>query len=141
MEGSDLYGFIPYSRNGGHTWQVTTIAGSVQMSGLVLENQRDGWVTDISSNYKKVEYKTTDGGIKWQRSGHRPKITVPSTVSGISASTRGTVPAGLTIKYAIRFPGGLTWAQATGPAVGPYYPTYLLRLTADGRAWTTVPGR
>jgi photosystem II stability/assembly factor-like uncharacterized protein len=139
MEGGDLFGFLPYSRDGGHSWQIARITGSVQMSSLVFENPRDGWVTDTTSTYKQVQYRTTDGGMRWRRSGHRPKITVPSTVSGVRAPTHGSVPAGLKIRSAVRSPGGLSWALASGPAIASYFPTYLLRSTNGGQVWTTVP--
>lgn len=138
MEGGDLYGFLPYSRDGGNSWHTARIAGSVQMSSLVFANQRDGWVTDTTSKYKQVQYQTTDGGIRWRRSGHRPNITVPLAVSGVRVSTHGSVPAGLKIRSAVRSPGGLSWALAWGPSIGSYFPTYLLRSTNGGQAWTTV---
>lgn len=138
MEGSDLFGFLPYSRDGGHRWRVARIAGSTQMSNLVFVNPRHGWVTDTTSKYRRVQYRTTDGGTTWRRSGRRPRLTVPSTVSGVRAPTHGSVPAGLKITTAVRSPGGLSWALASGPAIGSYFPTYLLRSTNGGRAWTTV---
>jgi photosystem II stability/assembly factor-like uncharacterized protein len=138
MEGGHLFGFLPYSRDGGHSWQFARITGTVQMSGLVFGNQRDGWVTGTTSNYKQVQYRTTDGGMSWRRSGRRPKITVPAAVSGMRASTHGSVPADLKITSAVRSPGGPSWALASGPAIGSYCPTYLLRSNDGGRAWTAV---
>lgn len=140
MEGSHLFGFLPYSRDGGRSWQISKITGSAQMSNLVFANPRDGWVTNATADFKqKVQYRTVDGGRTWHRSGHRPKITVPSTVSGVRAPIRGTVPAGLKIQYGVRSPGGPSWALASGPAIGSYFPTYLLRSKDGGRTWTTVP--
>jgi photosystem II stability/assembly factor-like uncharacterized protein len=139
MEGDERFGFLPYSRDGGRSWQIARIAGSVQMPNLVFENPRDGWVTATAPNFKKVQYRTVDGGRTWHRSGHRPKVTVPSTVSGVRASAHGAVPAGLKITDAVRSPGGPSWAQASGPTIGSYFPTYLLRSTDGGRAWTIVP--
>lgn len=141
MEGSDLFGFLPYSRDGGRSWHIARIGGSTQMSNLVFQNRRDGWVTDSTSNYKQVQYRTTDGGLRWRRSGPRPRIAVPPTVSGLKLSTNGAAPAGLRIRDALRSPGGPSWALASGPATGSYYPTYLLRSTNSGRNWTTVPTR
>jgi photosystem II stability/assembly factor-like uncharacterized protein len=141
MEGGHLFGFLPYSRDGGHSWQFARITGAVQMSSLVFVNPRDGWVTDTTSDYKQVQYKTTDGGMSWRRSGRRPKITVPPAVSGVRASAHGSVPAGLKITSAVRSPGGPSWALASGHAIGSYYPTYLLRSTDGGQAWTAVPSR
>lgn len=138
MEGSDLFGFLPYSRNGGRTWHTSRIPGSIQMSNLVFKNQHDGWVTDTTAKQKQVQYRTTDGGTRWHRFGPRPKITIPATVSGVKAPTHGSVPAGLKIRSAIRAPGGPSWALASGPATGSYYPTYLLRSTDDGQTWMTV---
>jgi len=138
MEGSDLYGFLLYSRDGGHSWHTARIAGSVQMSSVVFENQRDGWVTDTTSKYKQIQYETTDGGIRWRRSGHRPKITVPAAVSGVRVYTHGSVPAGLKLRSAVRSPAGLFWALAWGPSTSSYFPTYLLRSTNGGHEWTTV---
>jgi photosystem II stability/assembly factor-like uncharacterized protein len=141
MEGDERFGFLPYSRDGGRSWQIARIPGSVQMSDLVFENQRDGWVTDTTSNQTQVQYRTTDGGVRWRRSGHRPRIKVPLTVTGVEVAKRGSVPAGLKITNAVRSPGGPFWALATGPATGTYFPTYLLRSTNGGHAWTTVPSR
>ena len=109
------------------------------MSGLTFVNRNEGWVTDTTAHFKQVQYKTTNGGATWRRMGRKSAATVPSTVSGIRASRHGTVPAGLKITNAVRSPGGLTWALATGPATGTYYPTYLLRATRSGHAWATVP--
>jgi len=144
MEGDDRFGFVPFSQDGGRIWRVARIAGSVQLSGLVFTNQRDGWVTDTTSRYKQVRYETTDGGVSWQRAGRAPKIKVPSSVSGIRISTDGVAPMGLKLSDAVRSPGGHGWAQATGPAIigpaiGSYYPTYLLESKNDGRSWATVP--
>jgi photosystem II stability/assembly factor-like uncharacterized protein len=139
MEGDDLFGFLPYSRDGGRDWRTARIPGSVQMSNLVFENHRDGWVTDTTAKQKQVQYKTTDGGLRWHRAGPRPRITVPATVSGVKLPKHGSVPAGLKITSAFRSPGGPSWALASGPATGSYYPTYLLRSTDGGHTWTTVP--
>ncbi len=139
MEGGDLFGFLPYSRDGGRVWKIARIAGSVQMSDLVFENARDGWVTDAGPGFKQLHrYRTVDGGVSWQRSGPRPKLTVPPSISGVRVIPRGAVPPGLKIREAVRSPGGLCWAQAGGPATGSYFPTYLLRSTDGGRVWTTV---
>jgi photosystem II stability/assembly factor-like uncharacterized protein len=141
MEGDERFGFLPHSRNGGRSWQIARIPGSVQMSDLVFENQRNGWVTDTTSSQTQVRYRTTDGGVRWRRSGHRPRITVPFTVSGVKVAKRGSMPAGLKITNAVRSPGGSFWALATGPASGTYVPTYLLRSTNGGHTWKTVPSR
>jgi BNR/Asp-box repeat len=141
MEGDERFGFLRCSRDGGRTWRTTRIAGAVQMSGLVFENQRDGWVTVTTAKYQRARYRTTDGGRTWHRSGELPTIAVPRTVSGTRITTHGLAPAGLTVRYAIRFPGGLSWALASGPDLGSYFPTYLLRSTNGGRTWTTVPRR
>jgi photosystem II stability/assembly factor-like uncharacterized protein len=139
MEGDERFGFLLYSRDGGRSWQIARIAGSVQMSNLVFENPRNGWVTNTARDFKKVQYRTVDGGRSWQRSGRRPKLTVPSTLSGVRVSTHGAVPAGLKVTDAVRSPGGLSWALASGPVLGSYFPPYLLRSTNGGQVWTTVP--
>lgn len=141
MEGDTRFGFLPYSRDGGRRWRIARIPGSTQMSSLVFQNPRRGSVTASTSNYKNVQYRTTDGGTTWLRSGHRPKIMVPSTVSGVRVPTHGSVPPGLKIRTAVRSPRGLSWALASGPAIASYFPTYLLRSTNRGRAWTTVTDR
>ena len=139
MEGSDLFGFLPYSQDGGRSWRTARIAWSVQISNVVFDNPRDGWLTDTTSENKHVQYRTTDGGVRWKRSGPRPQITVPYSVSGVYLSTHGTAPRGLKIQDALRAPGGPSWALAAGPVLGSYYPTYLLRSTNNGQTWTTVP--
>ena len=139
MEGDERFGFLPYSRDGGRSWHIARIAASVQISNLAFENPRDGWATDTTAKHEKIQYRTTDGGTSWRHSGHRPKITVPSSVSGVRVATDGSVPAGLKIENAIRSPGGPSWALASGPVLGSYFPTYLLRSTDGGQAWTTLP--
>lgn len=140
MEGDDRFGFVPFSPDGGRTWRFGRIAGSTQMSNLVFNDRRDGWVTDTTSSHKHVRYKTTDGGIAWRRAEGTPKIKVPALVSGVSIPTHGIAPGELKVIDAVRAPGGLAWAQATGPATGLSYPTYLLGSKNDGRSWSTVPG-
>jgi len=50
----------------------------------------------------------------------------------------GHVPKGFRIRHMYFASPSLSWAQATGPQMGDFTPTYLLRTTSRGRTWVTV---
>lgn len=137
LEGSSVFDFLPYSSDGGRVWHSVKFSGF--LSGLVFTNSEDGWVTVASPNGKRTLYASTDGGAEWRRSPRKSGVASRSIV-GTTIPGRGPVPRGLRIRYAIRFPDGLAWAQAWGPALGTFTPMYLLRSNDGGKTWASVTG-
>jgi hypothetical protein len=138
LEGASVFDFLPYSSDGGRVWHSVRFSGA--LSGLGFANPDDGWVMVTSSNGKRMLYASTDGGAEWRRSPRNHRAALPSVV-GSTIPGRGAVPTGLRIRYAIRSPDGLAWAQAWGLTLGTFTPTYLLRSDDGGKTWASVTGR
>lgn len=68
------------------------------------------------------------------------KVVLPPTqkwkMSGINRDA--SVPKGFRIRDLYLASPSLGWAQASGPRVGEFTPTYLLLTTNGGRSWTTI---
>lgn len=139
LEGSSVFDFLPYSSNGGRVWHSVKFPGAV--SGLVFTSSDDGWATVNGVNGRRMVYKSTDGGAAWSVCrGSRGRLCRHPVIARTTIPSRGAVPSGLRIWYAIRAPRGLAWAQAWGPALGNFTPTYLLRSDDGGKTWTSVAG-
>jgi hypothetical protein len=82
---------------------------------------------------------SSSGGMSWavlKDSVSAPPS--PPTMNDSRSLRKGHVPKGLHIQSVYVASPSLAWAQATGPAIGIFTPTYLLRTTSGGESWTAV---
>ena len=80
---------------------------------------------------------SSNGGRTWQSltaGDARP----PTTTIGAVTQSTGSVPKGLHLRTSYYASPSLAWAQASGPEIGFFTPTYLLRSMNGGRTWTAV---
>src|ERR1035437_8867950 len=80
---------------------------------------------------------SSNGGLSW-RLLKNTAVVLPSTqkwrMTGLNPNA--SVPKGFRIRDLYLASPSLGWAQATGPEIGNFTPTYLLRTTNGGRTWT-----
>lgn len=82
---------------------------------------------------------SANGGLSWRSLKSTAAVSYP--IKKWSTSRLGAtahVPKGVRILDWYFVSPSLGWAQAAGPRIGIFTPTYLLRSTNDGRTWTTV---
>jgi photosystem II stability/assembly factor-like uncharacterized protein len=80
---------------------------------------------------------SSSGGTTW--AVLKNSASSPLSRPNESRSLRnGHVPKGLHIRTVYVASPSLAWAQATGPVIGNFTPTYLLRTTSGGQTWTAV---
>jgi hypothetical protein len=83
---------------------------------------------------------SSNGGLSWRSLKTTAVVTYPIQewrTSGLSPKAH--VPKGLRVLDWYLASPSLGWAQAAGPEIGIFTPTYLLRSTNDGRTWTVIP--
>jgi hypothetical protein len=82
---------------------------------------------------------SSNGGMSWRLL--KSTAVVPTSTQKWSATglnPKESVPKGFRIRDLYLASPSLGWAQATGPEIGNFTPTYLLRTTNGSRTWTTV---
>jgi hypothetical protein len=82
---------------------------------------------------------SSNGGLSWRLLKNTAVVLLPKQKwSTTGLNPKASVPKGFRIRDWYLASPSLGWAQATGPAIGNFTPTYLLHTTNDGRTWTTV---
>jgi photosystem II stability/assembly factor-like uncharacterized protein len=136
--GDTRYDFVPYSRDGGATWETGRLPGGANNpSSIAFANPDDGTLTAAEASLNgggTARFETTNGGRTWVRTAsttaiRAPKPPRPAPVAG------GKVPEGLRIQQTYYASFGLSWALAASSSGS----TYLLRSTDGGRQWALVP--
>jgi photosystem II stability/assembly factor-like uncharacterized protein len=110
-----------------HLNKIVSIGGKRIWLELIGDAQID--FTPYSSN----------GGLSW-RLLKNTAVVLPSTQkwSTTGLNPQASVPKGFRLRDRYLAPPPLGWAQATGPEIGNFTPTYLLRTTNGGGTWTAV---
>jgi photosystem II stability/assembly factor-like uncharacterized protein len=136
--GDTRYDFVPYSRDGGKTWETSRLPGGANNPGsIAFANPDDGTLIAAEATVNgggTARFETTNGGRTWVRTSsttsiRAPKSPRPAPVVG------GTAPKGLRIQQTYYASSGLSWAVAASSSGT----TYLLRSSDDGRQWALVP--
>src|SRR5665213_1893194 len=97
------------------------------------------WLEFIGDTRFNFTPYSSDGGLSWRLL--KSTAVVPSSTQKWSATglnPKGSVPKGFRIRDLYLASPSFGWAQATGPEIGNFTPTYLLRTTNGGRTWTAV---
>jgi hypothetical protein len=137
--GDTRYDFVPYSRDGGKTWETSKLPGGANNPGsIAFANPNDGMLVAAEATVNgggTARFETTNGGRTWVRTSSTisigaPKPPRPAPVPG------GQVPKGLRIQQTYYASPGLSWALAASASGS----TYLLRSGDNGRRWVFVPG-
>jgi photosystem II stability/assembly factor-like uncharacterized protein len=142
--------------DGGVSWKRMASATAGPFSGPVsFTSASDGWTW----NRAGLMYRTEDGG---RTASWHADLALAGAGTSAAVATSGTdwyalsgpelfasTNAGRTWQEsAIRTPTGdsinaieylsptIGWAEAAGPTIGDFYPTYLLRTTDGGRDWS-----
>lgn len=97
------------------------------------------WLELIGDTRFNFTPYSSDGGLSW-RLLKNAAVVLPSTqkLSATGFNPKESVPKGFRIRHRYFASSSLGWAQATGPEIGNFTPTYLLRTTNGGRTWTAV---
>jgi hypothetical protein len=137
LSGASVFGFMPYSLNGGRSWKSHRFGSCTFPSDLTFSSANDGTVEVQTCSGKSSWWATANAGVSWHEIP-KPSGTVTSPNSNTSVPTNGRVPVGLTLASVLRAGKDLAWAQATGPMKDHFTPTYLVQSTNDGRTWNWV---
>jgi hypothetical protein len=137
--GDTRYDFVPYSRDGGKTWETSRLPGGANNPGsIAFANPDDGTLIAAEATVNgggTARFETTNGGRTWVRTssaaipGNASKPPRPAPVAG------GKVPNGVRIQQTFYASAGLSWALAASRSGS----TYLLRSSDSGRRWVFVP--
>jgi len=136
MEGASVWGFVPYSWDDGRTWNTFRFPQCSFVGGLTFANSNYGTATVTTCGGLAKLWETRDGGASWKVSSSEVPARAPE--AGTPIIPKGTLPQGLTFRAAVSAGHGLIWAQVWGPRHGSVTPTYLLRSTNGGKAWSWV---
>jgi len=83
-------------------------------------------------------YSSNDG-LSWRLLKNTTVVFPPTQkwrTTGLNS--KASIPKGLRIRDLYLASPSLGWAQATGPRIGVFAPTYLLRTTNGGTSWTAI---
>jgi hypothetical protein len=140
FEGDSRFDSVPYSWNDGRTWSTSVLPdGLNNPTALQFTSANDGWATaNVGSSQDQVTIRTVDGGRTWFPAATLTAPTPPVAAGQPPFGTTQGVPEGFTIVRTFRAGSVLSWAQASGPAIGMLTRTYLLRSTNSGRTWSTL---
>ena len=135
--GDARYDFVPYTRDGGKTWETSTLPGGANNpDSIVFANPNVGTLVADEATANgggSARFDTTNGGRTWVRASSTTSIPIkplrPSPVAN------GKAPAGLRIQQTYFASPGLSWAVALYRSGS----LYLLRSSDGGRQWSLVP--
>jgi hypothetical protein len=107
------------------------------VSKIVSIGDQRIWLELVGDARLDFTLYSSNGGMSWRKLDSTDSL--PTTKKVVSAiNPNGRVAKHFHILHSYYASPILGWAQAIGPPIGNFFPTYLLRTINRGRTWTTV---